>query len=322
MFNLPEIDSMTLEGYRLLREGAGLIDLPHFAALELTGDDRRGWLQGQVTSDLRNLADGGSVAFCMCKPTGQLLAFGTVWDLPDRFILTIPVRAIESVLERVEQMVILEDVAARIIQGPTLISIQGPRASMELQDLVKLPALDAGTFQDGLWLRSNRTGLGGWDVLASAALEKELRGRFRTVAASAYDIARLEAGIPIFGTDTTPKTLPPEIGPAFVETHISYTKGCYTGQEVIMRIHSRGHTNRTWMGLIAEGQLRSGDLISAGDLNDAGSITSCALSPAYGPVGAAYVRNEAAHHDAAVVVHSSSGEVLAKLQHMPLLTLA
>src|SRR5665213_381960 len=131
--------------YDLLRESSGIIDQLPVSFIELSGEDRKGWLQGQATNDVRQLDLGASTRFCFCEPTGQIIAICSIWSLKDRFIISCAAAAVEGVLQRVESMVIMEDVVARDVSSEfDLISIQGPRATNELGALVSLPRLDAG----------------------------------------------------------------------------------------------------------------------------------------------------------------------------------
>lgn len=328
MFDIEaQISDPVLRDYDLLRDDSGLLDLPDTALLELSGDDRKGWLQGQATSDLRKLENGASNVFCLTAITGHLVSVCEVWALKDRFLLTLPGCTLEAVLKRVEQMVIMEDVVATDVSAAYLmLSIQGPSATSRLGKLMPLPSLDAGEAQfegaDLFVLRSNRTGLGGWDIWirrsdtrAISALSHE----FKPVGREAYDIARLEAGIPKFGIDMSEKTFPPEMGRAFEDRHVSYSKGCYMGQEVLMRIHARGHTNRTWVGLVAQDPLEAGATVSHLGRKDAGVVTSAVLSPDFGYIGAAMLRNEAAFDREPVQVSTSHRTVDAEVRHMPIL---
>src|SRR5688500_12922525 len=127
-------------GYGLLREDCGLLRLGQFAAAELTGEDRKGWLQGQITNDLRKLGPGGSIRFCICSPTGQILADCDMWSLPDRYVVTTEAATMRAVAQRCETMIILEDVAFRELKSDyELISIQGPSATTKLSTLLQLP---------------------------------------------------------------------------------------------------------------------------------------------------------------------------------------
>ncbi len=314
-------------GYALIRESCGLIELTQETSIVLSGEDRKGWLQGQVTNDLHHVHPGSSIAFCLCAPTGQLEAICSLWSFPDKFVLTTANGSAEAVLNRVRKMVIMEDVAAEKLTK-TLISIQGPTATRELSKLMDLPQLDTGlTELEGQpieLLRSNRAGSGGWDLVIDpdhTKAIKKLKKTFGEIDPGAFAAAQLEAGIPVFGIDTDSKTLPPELGPAFEAQHISYKKGCYTGQEVLMRLHSRGHTNRTWMALASEEPLESGASISHASRPDAGWVTSACFSPEFGFIAGAMLRNEAAIPGDTVVVHQSGGDIEAQVYSMPLLRL-
>jgi len=326
---LNGLSEQTLADYDRLRDECGLLDLPSLALVEMTGDDRKGWLQGQSTNDLRRLESGNYSAFCLCAATGHVQAVVEAWAASDRFLITTAKETLAAVLQRVDQMVILEDVAARDASSEyRLLSVQGPLATQRLGEMMHLPSLDAGESRLGdakvYCLRSDRTGLGGWDIWVPANEEKAVKtisAAFEPINHEAYNIARLEAGIPFFGADLNERTLPPEMGPAFEAKHISYKKGCYVGQEVLMRIHSRGHTNKTWVGLSADGPLEIGGQVSHPSRPDAGVVTSAALSPDYGHIGAAMVRREAAFNGELVRVQTERGEVEAEVRIMPILRL-
>jgi len=328
MFELQtQISDRALRDYDLLRDDAGIVDLHHVSLIALTGDDRKGWLQGQATNDVKKLESGASNSFCLTTITGQLLSVCEIWAVRDRFLMTIPDQTRENVLKRVEQMVIMEDVVAEDVSKLyRLLSIQGPTATARLSNLMPLPSLDAGdsTIEgaDVFALRSNRTGMGGWDIWTLASNVKAiatLENEFRLIDHEAYNIARLEAGIPFFGSDMGEKTLPPEMGQAFVDRHISYNKGCYMGQEVLMRIHSRGHTNKTWMGLIADAPMEIGATVSHVRRQDSGTVTSAAFSPDFGYIAAAMLRNEAASEGEFVQVITERGTVDAEVRRMPIM---
>lgn len=282
--------------YELLFSDCAVFPADDAVLIELKGDDRKEWLQGQATNDLRSLELGGKVSFCFTEPTGQLIAACTVWSLPGRFVLTTQRACMEGVLKRVDQMVIMEDVEAIHLEL-SLVSVQGPEASARIRELLPLPSLDGGMSRfdnaEVIALRSDRTGAGGWDLWLEPAAAAKLRMNFEQASEDTADIARIEAGIPLFGKDMGSKTLPPELGEHFVTSHISYTKGCYTGQEVLMRIYSRGHTNRSLVGLHSESMLAVGDTVQHASREDAGVVTSACHSPTYGHIAMAMVRNEA-----------------------------
>lgn len=319
----PEI----IDSFDRLRADCGLLEPADISIIEIRGEDRKGWLQGQATNDLKQLDMGASSAFCLCSPTGQILAICDIWGLRDRFVLTCASSAAGAFLTRVDQMVVLEDVEAKDITGDYfLLSVQGPNATRSLQDHVILPTLDAADSRAGdaevITLRSNRTGLGGWDILvpqSQAKVAKSIRKGFQRILPEAYAIAQLEAGIPVAGVDWDAKTMPPELGLAFEARHVSYRKGCYTGQEVLMRIHSRGHTNRTWLALMSDRPLAAGDQVTHSRRKDAGVVTNACYSPDYGYVAGAMLRNEAILEGDFVTVETAAGAVEAEIRQMPIL---
>ena len=322
------IDPHPFDSYDLLREDCLRFPTEGLAVVELTGEDRKGWLQGQATNNLRSLDFGASSAFCICEPTGQIISVCDIWSLSDRFLITLPSASLNGFLRRVEQMVIIEDVSARVLRDSRLISIQGPSATGQLSGLLSLPTLDAHETEfEGAKvdvLRSNRAGQGGWDIVlptsAKAAIGR-LEREFGMSDPESAEIVRIEAGYPNFGVDITSKTMPPELGSAFEARHVSYNKGCYTGQEVLMRIHSRGHVNKTWMGLMADDPFEVGDAITHARRSDAGHVSSACFSPSLGYIGAATLRTEAASDGEWVTIQTSRGPVQAEVREMPILRL-
>ncbi len=324
---LNHVSQEVVAEFDRLREDCGIVELSEFSLVTLTGEDRKGWLQGQATNNLRSMDHGASSSFCLCEPTGQIVSVCDLWSVHERFLMTLPTNTLSGFLERVEQMVVLEDVVAEDVSDKyRLVSVQGPKATAMLTQQMTLPSLDGGSVEfagaEVFVLRSNRTGMGGWDVwipIAAKKAIKKLCDLFDPIGADAYNIARLEAGSPRSGHDYTRKTLPPELGPAFDAKHVSYSKGCYTGQEVLMRLHSRGHANRSWVGLLSEGPLEEGATISHPARAEAGVVTSAAFSPDYGHIAAAMLRIEVAVGGEFVSVNTSHGPVRAEIRPMPIL---
>lgn len=332
------------------------------ALIEVSGEDRLEWLQGQVTNDLRGLSPGSGIDFCLLKPTGQIVADCRMWVFEDRWLISTPKVCVPTVLKRFDDMVIMEDVAARDVTGGyELILIQGPKAREELERLFhpnspsarsggvdpegvkeSSPGLGEATSRDGapeiVWtpegshistavpgafiLPSDRSGFGGFEFWvergepfdrAMAALADIPNGDPQSLFA-----ASLVAGIPFFGLDMDDKTLLPEMGLAFTACNVSYTKGCYTGQEIVARIHSRGHTNRTWVALASDKTLAPGATVATKDRPDAGRVTRTAYAPAPGHIAGAMLRNEAAEEGAEVTVLLENGPVIANVRHFPL----
>lgn len=319
----------TLQAYDLLRGGCGRYELRNSSLFEVTGEDRKAWLQGQITNDMRGLQPGGSLAFCLCSPTGQIEAVGDLWAHGERYLIRTHRQSAPAFQNRFDNMIIMEDVVARdLTPNYRLVCLQGPYATSELREVLDVPHLDASVAEyqgvEVVCLRSNRTGLGGWDLLVPIEAESAwaaLEAEFPAVDEAAYTIARLEAGIPRFGDDIDARVLPPELGEAFTARHVSYSKGCYTGQEVLMRLYSRGHTNRTWMALVADDPMTVGDRVAHASREDAGTVTSAAFSPQFGFIAGAMIRREAAFDGELVKVQTASGPIEAEVRNFPLLNL-
>lgn len=246
------------EDYKRLRSEGGAFKLDDHTIVEFSGSDWRSWLQGQITQDIRLLSEENSISFCMTKPTGQMVTFGDLHLVKGKGWMVVPKSSVQAVLERVDLMVITEDVQAEVL------------------DVRLVHVIDAS---DGL--PSNRTGMMGFDQVVKgrspSALSKE-----------AFEIARLEAGLPSYGIDTDERTLPPELGERFDHRYVSYSKGCYTGQEILQRIHSRGHTNQTWRVYTSRTEPKIGTIIG----KNFGRVTSRVAHPKHGWLVGAIVRNE------------------------------
>ncbi|MEZ0325203.1 MAG: folate-binding protein YgfZ [Fimbriimonas sp.] len=279
------------EQYAFLEHSLGSI-LSQRALIRLTGEDRLEWLQGQATNDVNRLSEG-SVSYCLCSPTGQMEAVVDAWALDDCILLSTDLECAPAVMRRIERMVIMEDVEGEDLTPNLRLTRLVGAGTPDTSGAEYV--LQSGHFID-VW--------GGTDA-----------SNYPDVG-EAFEAWRLERGIPLWGVDMGLKTLPPELGPAFEASHVSYTKGCYTGQEILQRIHSRGHTNWTWAGLIADGPLEVGSTVDHESRAGAGTITSSALSPKLGHIAAARLRNEVAVEGTRVRIAG----VAAVVRPMPLLT--
>jgi folate-binding protein YgfZ len=219
--------------------------LPDFSLIELSGADAIDWLQGQATGDVRPLAEDHTASFCLCTPTGQMISVCDAYPSESKILISCPSSTAAAILARVDQMVIMEDVAASLREDLHL--------SFDDDSSVGFPNQRFGRQGRDIWTTENAP-------TEDTTLE------------------RLLAGDPLWGVDMDGKVLPPEMGPQFEARHVSYQKGCYVGQEILMRLHSRGHTNKTWVGLVSSAPLRAGaDVLSNGA--KAGRITSSSALP-------------------------------------------
>ena len=295
-------DRQLAEDYRVLHEACGQLLIAKPALLSLKGDDRREWLQGQATNDIRLLSPEKPLSFCLCTPTGQLECIVHAWERTNDILLSTPMETRDTLLERVEEMVIMEDVSIDdLTESHDFVSVQGPAAK---------------PWNEFICLPHDRCGLGGFDVWRFVSDPLDLGVPW--LSKRAYEATRIEHGIPLFGADTSPRTLPPELGPAFESRHVSYQKGCYTGQEILQRLHSRGHTNREWVGFVADAELDPGASIVTADGQSAGAVTSAAMSPRLGHIGAGMLRREHVEHGTKLLAQTQRGAVSIEVRSFPM----
>jgi len=213
--------------YRSLTNGESVAVLDQWVAYRVSGVDALDWFQGQATNDLRSLSAGNVlIESCLCSATGQLTALFAVGSFGDQLYLLTPLACEAEILARVEKMVILEEV--ELEKTGLGVAISG--ASAKVSDTAHWP-----------------TRLLGAENMVLHLLTQEATDPFPKLSQESIDALHILGGTPRFGSDTHAKTLPPELGPDFDARFVHYSKGCYMWQEVLQRIHSRGHTNKTWI---------------------------------------------------------------------------
>jgi folate-binding protein YgfZ len=308
--------------YENVRELAGWLDLSHWGLARVIGADRLRFLQGQTTNDLNPLQPGQGAYTAFCTPTGHLLSDAYILNTGDDLLILLPELTFGDILTRLHSLIIMDEVEIIPLQEALgVLSVQGARAEGALEEvgieLAPERELAHGiAFWEGVEMRvvrCDRTGLGGYDLHVPYEKMESLKislvgSGVLEINSPLWDVFRYEAGIPLYGVDMDEKVLAPEMGKAFERKYVSYSKGCYTGQEIIMRIHSRGHTNRTWLPLILEGEdlPQRGDALEAPGRPDAGWITGAVRSPAFGAVLAwGFVRN--AYTEPGTHLHVLSG---------------
>ena len=284
-------------GYRELLEGAALVKMPAQACLFLSGEDALEWLNGQVTQELRTMAVGESRAACLCSVTGQIEAMLLIARLPERIAVQTFAETASKLVERVENSVFMEDVRVESApEGWELHAVRGPNSAEVISQMEQGVVF---SFRHRAFVWSSR--------------ESSVSMRLPLAAEEAFEAVRIEMGEPLWGKDIDAKTLPAELGARFLEEHVSYTKGCYTGQEVIMRMHSRGHANRSWAGLVLDSPLEPGAILSTSVRENAGKVVSSAISPTFGPIAAAMLHRDSADPGTSV----TSGQITGEVREMP-----
>jgi len=293
------------EEYHALRESCGLADRSWTGRLEILGADRQRFLNAYVTCDVKSLAPGEGAYGFLTNPQGRILSDLVVLAHEDRLWLQLPPGREEAVASHLRKYVLADRVEIRGLDDMLPISLIGPRAEEVLGAAELPPAGDWRHVRSTVHgtevelQRTGRLGAAAYTLWLSASIARHLIARLleepavKMVGFEALEILRTEAGMPRFGRDFGPENFPQETG---ADDAVSYTKGCYLGQEVVARIHYRGGVQKALRGIAFEptSTPRSGTqlLFEGREVGTAGTVVdSIALGR---PVGLAILHRRAA----------------------------
>lgn len=284
----------TLQPADFVRDSVGVRARPELAVLHVTGDDRREWLNGQLTNDVRHTKPGESVYGLAVNVRGKILADVWMLDQASRLTLLLPETSLGTLLESFDGQIIMEDVELAHAAELCVLSVQGPRASAVVAGLAN--AFPGDELGHGGWLllvpRDERAGL---EARLVRAAEAEGGG---AIGEADWELARLRAARPLHGVDFDAKNYPQEAG--LGTRAVSFQKGCYLGQEVICTLESRGRLSRQLVRLRITGaaELRGGDDVLDASEAIVGHVTSAAVDPqADCTLALAYVKRALAVQD-------------------------
>lgn len=303
-----------------LREGAVALDLSDRGAVRVTGADRVTFLQGQLSNDVTSTPAGRGCHATLLTRTGKLVSDLHVWVDRDEHWLDIEPARVDATVQALDRFIISEDV--ELLDGSAALAhlaVAGPAAvrvgSEALgADLAALEPLAQVTLGDGTRVARRRAA--GADLLelwcatshAAERWEALIRAGARPLGRDAWDLAALEAGEARWGIDVDETHNPLE---ANLEDAISYTKGCYVGQEVIAKATHLGRVSRRLVGLVTDDgePLGHDDSIEVeGEDEPVGRVTRGALSPTLGrPIALGYVKWKHAEPGTALRVRHGDG---------------
>lgn len=284
--------------YNAFRDAAVLADVGHWGKLRFEGPDRKKFLQGLLTNDVLRLEPGGSLHSCVLTPKGKLLGDFELFDRGEDLLAVGEASAVENLRKAVAPKLVLSQTKMTDL-GSTLglLFLAGPRAG-EARLLQEPCRFELLPFERLAWNGC---------LLVTAAHEKAGVQRalielgFTRADREFLDVLRVEKGVPAFGVDMDPDSIPLE---ARLDDAISGTKGCYMGQETICRIKNLGHVNRLLVGLKIDGaEPPSLPAAALSGGQEIGWVTSAAWLPRVKAVGGlATVRSEHAHAGARLEV--------------------
>jgi folate-binding protein YgfZ len=246
--------------------------------LRLKGDDQRTWLNGQVTSDIRNTKAGDAVYGLAVNVKGRVLTDLWVLDEGEALLVLVPESTLQTVRESLERQIIMEDVELAVDEQTRVLSAQGPRATaacVGLGGVYPCAELldDAGCFV--------LVAAGERDAQLNALTAAAEREQGCAVDETGFILARLRVGRPALGLDFGERAYPQEAG--LKGLAVSFSKGCYLGQEVVCTLEHRGKLSRRLVRLESiEGSASIGDELADSSGQTIGQITSCATETASG----------------------------------------
>ncbi|GAC1695474.1 MAG: glycine cleavage T C-terminal barrel domain-containing protein [Gemmatimonadaceae bacterium] len=302
-----------LAEYRALRERAAMIDRSHRGRMRLSGPKAAEMLTGLVTNDILALQPGHGCYAAALTAKGKIVADLRVFVDREAILVDAPARAADGWLAMVRKFV-NPRVAPHRDERESLrdLGIFGPNAHHTIADATGLSAAHVGNLPpyghvtvsiEGspvVVARVPDAGVDGYDMFIPTDLFPSMWARLRTArvpaaGTEAWDVVRIEAGRPEWGIDMDDNTIPQEANFDELEA-VSYTKGCYVGQETVARVHFRGRVNRHLRGLLfGDAPLPpcNAELTGASD-TPVGQVKSAARSPRLGTVALAMVRREVA----------------------------
>lgn len=306
-------DSSLQAEYVALTDGCGLLDRSERGKLAVTGGEASSFLQGQVSNDVEGLEPGRGCYAAFLTHKGKMLGDLRILDAGDELLLDCERSALQELFNLLRRTTLGRDAELhkRTLQRG-LLSLIGPGARA-------VTAADAASLGDsehdhvaatvgGIEVRLIATDENGVDVLCDSADTERAAAALREAGAvpvseAAAEVIRVERGRPRYGAELDDTVIPQEAG--LNERAVSFTKGCYLGQETVARLHYRGKPNRQLRGLRLSAPAARGDELRLGE-KVVGRLATVTESPVHGPIALALVRREAGPGDV-LAVGSSGG---------------
>ncbi|MFN2445422.1 MAG: folate-binding protein YgfZ [Vicinamibacterales bacterium] len=306
-------------GYRALTTGCGYVRRADRGVLRVAGADRVTWLQGLLTNDVAALGPGEAGYAAYLTPQGRMTSDMRVVALPDAVLMDVPSPLAASLRERLEGLVFAEDVHVDDLSSSVLVvDLHGPSSSDAVEALKDhLSPVDHV-------VRDRSSGATAWAMYVPrdgvpAVVDALAELDVLEVSLATLEVVRIEAGIPRFLVDMREDTIPLEAG--IEDRAISFTKGCYVGQEIIVRVVQRGsgRVARRLVGFaFSDGEtgLAGDRVVSAG--RDVGRLTSVAWSPTLGhAIALGYVHRDFVEPGTGLEVVSEDRRVPATVAALP-----
>jgi tRNA-modifying protein YgfZ len=304
--------------YRALTQGAGVLDRSELGKLALTGAQAAEMLNGQVSNDVEALTPGTGCYAALLTNKGKMLGDLRVLNTGDELLMICERMSLQALFDQVRRGAIgwQAELHKRTLERG-LLSVIGPRARAVAgaEGLPEEEHANRASAIGGVPVLLVATDLG-VDVVCPSEDTDRVRAALLSAGAAAVgedaaELVRVESGRPRYGIDLDDSTIPEEAG--LNDRAVSFTKGCYVGQETVARLHWRGKPNRHLRGLRLSAPAPSGAPLRLGE-RQVGRLGSVAVSPEHGPIALAIVRREAGVGDTLAV---GDGSVTARVVELP-----
>ena len=275
-----------MNDYQSVREGgAGFIDLSASRGrIRVEGTEAVQFLNGLITNDIKNATETTWLPAVFPTVQGRLIGAVRILRTQDGFLIDTESASHDAVLKTISRFTLAGDFKVTDVSNElALLTVQGKRAREVIKDLNANVVPATHTAEDG------------FDLLIDAdertvIVDKLVAAGAQPVSPATFETLRIEAGIPRHGQDMDETNVVLE---ANLDDAISYTKGCYLGQEIIIRIKHRGHVAKKLTGLTFEKSVEAGTAITSDDGKEIGRVTSATYSPKLeSPIAIGYVRHE------------------------------
>jgi len=300
--------------FEALRTGCGVYDLGFRAKISLTGGDRVRWLNGMVTNNIRDLAEGRGVYAFLLNPQGRILGDLYAYNRGDNITVDTDRRQVEKILATFEHYIIMDDVeVTNWSERLTAVGVAGPKAREVMRAAgIAVPELETLQMAEAkctcqcecvsctvvrgddptlenyeLWIAPSEVRKT-WDALVAQGASP--------VGYEALEKHRIASGMPLYGVDIRERDLPQETEQARA---LNFNKGCYVGQEIVERIRSRGAVHRKFAGFQLDAAAKASEIAPGAKITAAekevGEVTSVAAVPLSGNetvIALGYIRRE------------------------------
>lgn len=295
---------MMIEYEAIRGGGAGLIDLSASRGrIRVSGKEATMFLNGLITNDIKNATENSWLPAVFPTVQGRLIGVVRILRDDQSFLIDTEKVSHDAILKTISRFTMAGDFRVSDVTSETaLLTVQGKQAS----EIINA----AGEFS---MIPATHTGEHGFDLVLDlndrvAATDKLIAAGALPVSPDVLEILRIEAGIPRYGQDMDDTNVVLE---ANLDDAISYTKGCYVGQEIIIRIKHRGHVAKKLSGLRLHEPVDTGETITSPDGKEIGRVTSVTYSPELeSPIALGYVRYEYLAPGTAVKIDDVSGKVV------------